>query len=98
MEHHAHPGAHDLGLSVAGVDIEVADLDRSAHPPARVVVESVDRAQNGGLATARRPEQRGDLVPWEHEAHVPHGHLFGVVHLAVANRHVFEGDGGLPGT
>ena len=74
LEHHADALAHldRVDAGVVEIDAVVHDL---AVDPSRLdeVVHPVEAAQHGGLATAGRADERGDLVLVDLEVDVPDG-------------------------
>src|SRR3569623_647486 len=93
LEHHADPAA-DLGrrdLAVVEVDTLIEDL--ALDPRARdQVVHPIQAAQHGGLAAARGPDERRDLVLADGQGHAAH-RLVGAVEDVEVCDHVDSGGG-----
>ena len=64
LEHHPDAPADLDGVDLAVVEVDAVVGDRALDPgPLDEVVHPVEAAQHRGLAAARGPDERGDLVP-----------------------------------
>ncbi len=63
LEHHADAHADLLGAGAGRVDVLAVEPDLPGERGARhQLVHAVEQPQEGGLAAARRPDERGDLA------------------------------------
>jgi hypothetical protein len=90
LEDHPDPLAHLHRVDPRAVEILAVEehpaVDRRARDE---VVHAVERAQQRGLAAARRADERGDAVRVDLHVDVAHGGL-----AAVGDRHVLEAEHG----
>jgi len=72
LEHHAHAAAEFLEVEILAVDVDAMDVN-GTRGDARVgdaVVDAVDAADQGGLATAGGADESGDLAVWNIESDI----------------------------